>query len=212
MTSKTTLLAGALVTGVLALTGCSDDSVASHMDSMDRSAQSTGTSADEDAAFNDADVTFAQGMIPHHEQAIEMAQMASERAQDPRVLDLASRIEAAQQPEIDTLTGWLEEWGVEGDGRGGMDHGGMGGMGGIDHGGGMMSEEDMNALMAASGAAFDRLFLEQMIEHHTGAVEMAVTESAEGRNRDAVAMAEMIRDTQTDEIAEMRQLLTELGG
>lgn len=204
MTRKTTLLAGALLAGALALTACSDDSVASHTESMDSgSAASTSTSASEDAAFNDADVTFAQGMIPHHQQAIEMAQMASERAQDPRVLDLASRIEAAQQPEIETLTGWLEEWGVE---DGGMDHGGM------DHGGGMMSEDDMNALMAASGAEFDRLFLEQMIEHHTGAVEMATTEAGEGQNTEALAMANDIRDSQNAEIAEMRQLLTELGG
>ena len=207
MTRKTTLLAGALLAGALVLTGCSDDSVASHMDSMESgSAESTSTSGTEDAAFNDADVTFAQGMIPHHEQAIEMAQMAQGRAQDPRVLDLASRIEAAQQPEIDTLAGWLEEWGVEDSGMGGMDHGGM------DHGGGMMSEEDMNALMAASGAEFDRLFLVQMIEHHTGAVDMAMTESAEGQNTDAIAMADTIRDTQNAEIAEMKQVLTELGG
>jgi uncharacterized protein (DUF305 family) len=207
MTRKTPLLAGAFLAGALVLTGCSDGSVASHMDSMESgSAESTSTSSTEDAAFNDADVTFAQGMIPHHEQAVEMAQMAQGRAADPRVLDLASRIEAAQQPEIDTLTSWLKEWGVEDSGTGGMDHGGM------DHGGGMMSEEDMNALMAASGAEFDRLFLEQMIEHHTGAVDMAMTESAEGQNLDAIAMAETIRDTQNAEIAEMNQLLIELGG
>jgi uncharacterized protein (DUF305 family) len=207
MTRKTTLLAGALLTGALVLTGCLGDSVASHMDSMESgSAESTSTSAGEDAAFNDADVTFTQGMIPHHEQAIEMAQMAEERAEDPRVLDLAGRIEAAQQPEIETLTGWLQEWGVEDSGMGGMDHGGM------DHGGGMMSEEDMNALMAASGAEFDRHFLEMMIEHHTGAVEMAETEIADGQNADAIAMAETIRDTQNAEITEMEQLLTQLGG
>jgi uncharacterized protein (DUF305 family) len=207
MTRKTTLLAGALLTGALVLTGCSDDFVASHMDSMESgSAESTSRSASEDGTFNDADVAFAQGMIPHHEQAIEMAQMAQDRAGNTGVLELASRIEAAQQPEIDTLTGWLKEWGVEDDAMGGMDHGGM------DHGSGMMSEEDMNALMAASGAEFDRLFLEQMIEHHTGAVEMAVTESAEGQNSDAIAMAETIRDTQNAEIAEMQQMLTELGG
>lgn len=210
MTRKTTLFAGALLAGALALTACSDDSVASHMDSMESgSAESTSTSASENAAFNDADVTFAQGMIPHHQQAIEMAQMASERAQDPRVLDLASRIKAAQQPEIDTLTGWLKDWGVEDDGMGGMggmDHGSM------NHGGGMMSEEDMNALMNAKGAEFDRLFLEQMIEHHTGAVEMATTEAGEGQNTEALAMANNIRDTQNAEIAEMKQMLTELGG
>ncbi len=207
MTRKTTLLTGALLAGALMLTGCSDDSVASHMDSMESgSAESTSTSGTEDAAFNDADVAFAQGMIPHHEQAIEMAQMAQGRAENPRVLDLASRIEAAQQPEIDTLTGWLKEWGVEDSATGGMDHGGM------DHGGGMMSEEDMNALMATSGAEFDRMFLEHMIEHHTGAVDMAMTESAEGQNTDAIAMADTIRDTQNAEFAEMNQLLTELGG
>ena len=207
MIRPTRVFAGALLAGALVLAGCADDSVASHMDSMESgSAESTSTSDSQNAAFNDADVTFAQGMIPHHQQAIEMAQMAESRAEDSRVLDLASRIEAAQQPEIDTLTGWLEEWGAEDSGMEGMDHGGM------DHGGGMMSEEDMSALMAASGAEFDRLFLEQMIEHHTGAVDMAVTESAEGQNADAIAMAETIRDTQNAEIAEMRQVLTELGG
>ena len=207
MIRPTRVFAGALLAGALVLAGCADDSVASHMDSMESgSAESTSTSDSQNAAFNDADVTFAQGMIPHHQQAIEMAQMAESRAEDSRVLDLASRIEAAQQPEIDTLTGWLEEWGAEDSGMEGMDHGGM------DHGGGMMSEENMNALMAASGAEFDRLFLEQMIEHHTGAVEMAVTESAEGQNTDAIAMAGTIRDTQNAEIAEMRQLLPELGG
>lgn len=204
MIRKTRVFAGALLAGALVLTGCSDDSVASNVDSMPtESADSTG-SATQDGTFNDADVTFAEGMIPHHEQAVEMAQMAEERAEDARVLDLASRIEAAQQPEIDTLTGWLADWGVED--SGGMEHDGMG------HGGGMMSEEDMDALMAASGAEFDRLFLEQMIEHHTGAVGMAETEIADGRNADAIAMAETIRDTQNAEIDEMEQLLTELGG
>ena len=207
MTRKTTLLSGAFLAGALVLTGCSADSVASHMDSTGGGrAESTGTSAGEDAAFNDADVTFAQRMIPHHQQAVQMAQMARERAADARVLELARRIEAAQQPEIDALAGWLEEWGVEDSGTGGMDHGGM------DHGGGMMSEDDMDALMAASGAEFDRLFLQQMIVHHAGAVDMATTESAEGQNTGAVAMAGTIRDTQNAEIGEMNQLLTDLGG
>ncbi len=207
MISKTRVLAGALFAGALILTGCSDDSVASHAGSVESgAAESTGTSAGEDATFNDADVTFAQGMIPHHEQAIEMAQMAEEQAEGPRVLDLASRMEAAQQPEIETLTGWLDEWGFEDNGTGGMDHGGM------DHSGGMMSEEDMNALMAAGGAEFDRLFLEQMIEHHTGAVEMAETELDEGKFPGALEMAESIRASQSEEIAEMEQLLDELAG
>ncbi len=83
----------------------------------------------------------------------------------------------------------------------------------MDHGsGGMMSEQDMQALMNATGAEFDRLFLTQMVAHHTGAVEMAQTEAAEGRNSGALGMAESIRDSQSAEIAEMEQLLDELGG
>jgi uncharacterized protein (DUF305 family) len=88
---------------------------------------------------------------------------ASQQAEDPRVLDLASRIEAAQQPEIEGLTGMLEHGGVEDSSTGSMDHGAM------DHDGGMMSEDDMTALTGA-GADFDRMFLELMIEHHSGAV------------------------------------------
>ena len=88
-----------------------------------------------------------------------------------------------------------------------MDHGGM------DHGsGGMMSEQDMQALTSATGAEFDRLFLTQMIAHHTGTVEMAQTEAADGSNPAALGMAESIRDSQSAEIAEMERLLAELGG
>lgn len=211
MISKNRVFGVAVIAAALALTGCSDDSVASHMDSMETStAESTDSSTesptDVAASFNDVDVAFVQGMIPHHEQAIEMAQMAAERSENPAVLDLASRIEAAQEPEIDGLTGMLEHWGVEASGTGGMDHGGM------DHGGGMMSEDDMTALMGASGAEFDRMFLEMMIEHHTGAVAMAETQIAEGENRTPTAMAETIRDTQKAEIAEMEQFLSELDG
>lgn len=206
MTRTTARLAGALVAGTLVLVGCSDDDDhdARMDDSMMGSSQSSSSSGDEDATFNDADVTFARGMVPHHRQAIGMAQLADGRAQDPRVLDLAGRIEAAQEPEIDTLTGWLADWGAD-DGMGpmdeDMDHSGMGGM---------MSPGDMQALMSASGTAFDRMFLEQMIEHHVGATEMAETEIGDGVNAAAIELAETIRDTQTAEIREMEQLLTEL--
>ena len=195
-------LAGALIAGTLVLAGCADGS----SDAADNGrTSSSDTSAGAESTFNDADVTFAQGMLPHHQQAIEMAQLAEGRAADPRVLDLAGRIEAAQAPEIDTLNRWLADWGAD-DNMGGMDHGSGDGMGG------MMSEEDMTTLMSASGAEFDRMFLQQMIAHHRGAVDMAVTEAADGQNTDAIAMAETIRDSQNAEIAEMQQLLTELGG
>ena len=153
-------------------------------------------------------MTFAQGMLPHHQQAVEMAQLATDRAADPRVQDLATRIEAAQAPEIETLSGWLEAWGTEAGSSGGRGHGGM------DHGdtGGMMSDEDMAALAYVSGAEFDRMFLAMMTAHHEGAVQQAVTEIADGENPDALAMAEEIRDTQNAEISEMQQLLAEFGG
>ena len=203
-TARSTRLATALVAGALVLAACGDDSDAGP-ESTGSSDSSTAAEPSAAADFSDADVTFAAGMVPHHESAIEMAQLAEGRAADPRVLDLAARIEAAQGPEIEILSGWLEQWGA--DEEDGMDHGGM------DHGpGGMMSEQDMPALMGATGAEFDRMFLTQMIEHHRDAVQMAETEAAQGRNSGALGMAESIRDSQSAEIAEMEQLLTELGG
>jgi len=204
MTRTTARLAGALVAGTLLLAGCSGDSTDTAHDGpmMDSSDTADSSSDGASASFNDTDVAFARDMIPHHQQAIQMARMAAGQAEDPRVLDLAGRIEAAQQPEIETLSGWLEEWNSD---SGHMDDG-MGGMGG------MMSEQDMHALMNATGAEFDRLFLEQMIVHHEGALQMAETEITDGQNADAIALAESIRDSQNAEIAEMEQLLTELGG
>lgn len=158
--------------------------------------------AGEEGAHNDADVEFAKGMIPHHAQAIEMAEMALEQAESPDVKALAGEIQAAQQPEIDMLTEWLESWGEEVPSMsGGMDDGDMGG------GGGMMAEEDMASLESASGAEFDQMFLEMMIEHHTGAIEMAKTEQQDGENPDAIALAEKIEADQTAELAQMEDLL-----
>ena len=104
-------------------------------------------------------------MLPHHEQVVEMARLAADRA------------EAAQAPEMETLSGWSEAWGAPaGTDHGSGDHGG--GHGGMD---GMMSEEEMSSLSDASGGDFDRMFLEMMLEHHRGAVAMAEVEIAEGR-------------------------------
>ncbi|MGY1828007.1 MULTISPECIES: DUF305 domain-containing protein [unclassified Blastococcus] len=212
-TARLTGLTAALLTGALVLAGCADDTGApGHGSMMNGSASSAGSSAAQ-AEFNDADVAFAQGMIPHHRQAIAMAELAEGRAADPRVLDLAARIQAAQDPEIQTMTGWLQDWDADGghmdDGMDGMDHGD----GGMHHGeGGMMSADDMHALMSATGAEFDRLFLSGMIVHHQGAVEMAAEQSADGRNAEALALAQSIRDSQNAEIAEMQRLLTELDG
>ncbi len=153
------------------------------------------------AAFNDSDVAFARGMIPHHAQAVDMADLAEERAADPQVRDLAGRIRAAQQPEIDLMEGWLEEWGQP------MEDG-MEGMEGMDmEDMGMVSEEDMDRLQSASGAEFDRLFLTSMREHHLGAVAMAEEELRAGESPQAKELAQDIIDTQRAEIEEIDALL-----
>jgi len=180
----------------LVLTGC----VGVTMDGMDGGAPAVDT---EDPSFNAADETFVTGMIPHHEQALEMAEILLDTDDvDDRVVALAERIQAAQQPEIDLMTSWLEDWGVDPD---------MGDMPGMDHGDdGMMSDDDMAALEAASGEQASRLFLEQMVEHHLGAIEMAEQELDNGLNADALELAQQIIDAQSAEIAEMQELLAEL--
>lgn len=209
-TTRLVRLAGGLIAGSIVLAGCSGGSDSSGTASSP-TANGSATESEANEAFNNADVTFVQGMIPHHRGALVMAQLADGRAEDPRVVDLASRIEAAQEPEIETMTGWLEEWGepvpeeAESSGAmGGMDHGGMGMEG--------MSAEDMAALEGASGAEFDRMFLQMMVEHHRGAVEMAETEIADGAYPDAVDLAREIAESQAAEIQEMETLLGELGG
>ncbi|GAA2814926.1 DUF305 domain-containing protein [Saccharopolyspora taberi] len=166
--------------------------------------------AQQQADHNQADVTFAQGMVPHHQQAIEMADQVPSRTSNPAVIGLADRIRAAQQPEIDKLNGWLSAWGASA--TGGTDHGGMD-HGGMDHGqmghdmGGMMSADDMAALERAQGPEFDRMWLQMMVEHHRGAVEMAGTELRDGQHAEAKAMARQIVDSQQAEIDEMNALL-----
>jgi len=165
------------------------------------SAAPSGSAGSSEA--NAADETFVTGMIPHHEQAIEMSDVVLAKDDlDPAVRDLAQQIKDAQEPEIEQLHSWLGEWGI--------DHDEMETGGGHGGHGGMMTEEDMQALEDASGADASRLFLEQMIVHHQGAVEMAETELAEGQHPDVLALAQTIADAQAGEIAEMEQLLTQM--
>ncbi|WP_315638137.1 DUF305 domain-containing protein [Microbacterium paraoxydans] len=150
---------------------------------------------------------FVTMMIPHHEQAIEMSDiLLAKDGADPRVVELAEQIKAAQGPEIDKMLGWLEDWGVEydPDSMGGMDHGSMGG----DDS--MMSEEDMTMLEDADATEASRLFLEQMIVHHEGAVDMAQTALDDAQNPDVLELAQQVIDDQTAEIATMKDLLGEL--
>ncbi|MDP2772855.1 MAG: DUF305 domain-containing protein [Nocardioides sp.] len=191
---RKTLAAIALLATVgLALTACGEDT------------DSDATATENASAVNDVDVAFAQQMIPHHEQAVEMAQMAQGRASSEEVLTLAEGIEAAQGPEIETLQGWLEAWGEDVPASG-LEHGDMG-HDSDDPMSGMMDEAQMSDLMAASGVDWDRMFLEMMIEHHEGAVEMAEVEVDQGENPDAVALAGKIISDQQAEITQMQQLL-----
>lgn len=171
----------------------------------DSSATGPSSTAPAEADHNQADVEFLQGMIPHHEQAVVMSDLALERSQSPRVRTLAEQIKGAQQPEIDHMNSLLAGWGVEA--AGGGHEGGHGG-GGIHPG--MLNDDELAQLRGAEGAEFDRLFLEGMIGHHRGAVTTSQAELAEGQAPEAKELAQAIIDAQEAEIAEMEQILTEL--
>lgn len=161
---------------------------------------------------NGADIAFASQMIPHHRQAVEMADLAATRAASPKVRELALQIRDAQQPEITQMSGWLAGWGAPvptGNSMGSMNHSDGATMGEAS---GTMSEQDMKSLSDASGTAFDVAFLNGMLAHHKGAVEMAQTELRDGRNPAAKALAQSISTSQTREITQMTTLLAQLKG
>ncbi|CUM36639.1 DUF305 domain-containing protein [Streptomyces gardneri] len=211
-TAKKFALAGAVTATGLLLAACgTEDGGMSGMDHGGKSTTASATatasasaSADASAeaaapgAFNDADVMFAQMMIPHHEQALEMAKLADGRAQDPEVRKLVAAIEQAQDPEIRKMKAWLKGWGKPASA-------------GAGHGmAGMMSAQDMKDLAAVKGEAFDRKFAELMIAHHDGAVAMAKDEQKNGRNASAKKLADDVVRTQSTEIAELRKILDRL--
>ncbi|MEV3959617.1 DUF305 domain-containing protein [Nocardia sp. NPDC050193] len=207
MNRKKTLVVGATTVAVaFAAAACGDsDTGTTTAPSSAVTSTTTAAAAENTAAHNRADVMFAQMMIPHHSQAIEMSDLLlAEQGIPERVTALADQIKAAQGPEIDQLTTWLGQWGQPTQMPSDMPGHDMPGMEG------MMSEQDMQALSAAQGTEAARLFLTQMIAHHEGAIDMAQTEVEDGQFPDAVAMARTIVDTQQQEIDTMRQLLTTL--
>lgn len=184
---------------------------------------------------SEADVEFLTGMIPHHQQAVTMSEMAPENAENPQVREMADKILAAQGPEIETMSGWLTEWGVP------LPHSGEHGQApeqpepgddaqeghenqeehsspeehgdqpGQEHGGGhemhgMLTPEQMNELRQANGPEFDQRYLALMIGHHEGAVQMAQKELDEGKFGPAKQIAQQMIDAQRAEIDEMRKL------
>ncbi|MCP2336899.1 DUF305 domain-containing protein [Actinomadura rupiterrae] len=148
---------------------------------------------------NAQDVMFAQMMIPHHRQAVVMAKTVLAKGSDPKVKNLAGRIEKAQAPEIEKMSGWLKAWGESVPAEGGGHS-----MPGMDHPmPGMMTEKQMAAFEKASGKDIDRMFLTMMIEHHKGAVTMAEQERKSGASAEAKALAGDIIKAQQAEITEM---------
>lgn len=209
--TKRFVLPGLVLAAALSLTACSTDdpSGGSSPAAADATASPAPASPDAGDWFNADDVAFARGMVPHHEQAVTMSDVVLAKEDlDPRVAELATQITEAQGPEIERLTGWLREWGSDVPA-----HDSHGSSGGDDAGGhgmsGMMSEADLADLAAADGAAADRLFLTQMIEHHEGAVAMARAELERGEHAGARDMARAIVDSQSAEIAHMRDLLAD---
>lgn len=165
---------------------------------------------------NDADVAFAGDMIQHHAQALAMVDLTMDRPLDPEVEALAEDIRAAQTPEIETLAGWLTDWDEQipetirdhvnaGHGAGDLSDS----MRDLDHGDmpGMMSADDIDALENTSDTEFQEMWLEMMIEHHEGAIEMAKSEQEDGRYKPAVDLAGDIVDSQSQEVATMQDLL-----
>ncbi len=201
----------AAVTLSIVLAACGDEATT---DTAGGSAPADQPTAAEqvEGSDNEADVMFAQGMIPHHRQAVAMSELALDRAEDPEVVALAEEISTAQEPEIQTMTAFLEAWDAEVPtddlsmddmAMEGMDQEGTGPEGMA----GMMSPEDMAELESAQGAKFDQMFLQMMIEHHEGAVSMAETEVDEGENPAALDLAQTIIVTQESEIERMQGLL-----
>lgn len=221
MTSTNSVIAAAAAAAaVLALGACSSSTTEKSAPST--ASESVSASAPAQAqAHNAADVMFAQHMIPHHQQAIEMSDIIlGKQGIDPRVTELATTIKAAQAPEIETMTGWLSQWGqpttMPGMEMPGMDMPGhsmpsgsmMPGMSGM--GMGMMSQADMDALTNAQGVEASKLFLTGMIAHHQGAIDMANTEIKDGQFAAAIEMSKSIVTSQQQEIDQMKSILASL--
>jgi uncharacterized protein (DUF305 family) len=196
---RTPAISAAGLAAVLALAGCSSGTGSGGaMPGMENHSTMATTPAAA-ADHNGTDAMFAQGMIPHHAQAVEMSDIIlQQEGVDPRVTALATKIKAAQAPEIEKMAGWLRDWNEPSQAPGGHSMTGM------------MTADDLARLDSAQGTEAAKLFLSQMIAHHEGAVEMANAEVRSGKNAAAVALGKDIAASQTAEIQEMRNLLAEL--
>ncbi|MEX5296601.1 DUF305 domain-containing protein [Kocuria sp. CPCC 205268] len=165
----------------------------------------SGAAAAISAEHNDADVMFAQMMLPHHEQAVQMSEILLGKDLVPgEVRDLAERVRDTQAPEMERMRAMLAAWDAPAAPEASAaQHGG--------HGSGMVDEQGMNWLREAEeGPAAARLYLEQMTQHHEGAIEMARDQVEDGQNPQALELAQDIVRAQEAEIAEMERMLREL--
>lgn len=155
------------------------------------------SSTAETVDFNDADVMFAQMMIPHHEQAVEMSEIALDPASgaSAAIQDLAIRIRDAQDPEIELMKGFLATWGAPVTPEDGVDHSSM-----ME---GMLTVEELDELAGLQGSEFDKRWARAMIAHHKGAVAMAEDVLADGKNAETRRLAEEIIANQQAEIDEL---------
>jgi uncharacterized protein (DUF305 family) len=206
MNKKFLTLSATGIAAAIALAGCASGSgtgsSGTSMPGMDHGSSSASSAPAAAADHNAADVTFAQMMIPHHAQAVEMSDMMLKKQNVPaEVTALATKIKAAQGPEIEMMTGWLKSWNEPTQMPAGHSSHSMSGM---------MGDADMKKLEAAQGTEAARLFLQQMIAHHEGAVMMAKTENTAGKNADAVKLSKDIVTAQETEIQEMQKLLATL--
>ena len=169
----------------------------------------SGSSSD-GKGHNEADVEFSSDMIQHHAQALQMVDLTLGRELDPEVVALTDQIRAAQAPEIEKMADWLEEWGepVPATSRDHAHADGHGESMEVDADmPGMMSADEMAALEKAPDQEFQDMWLEMMVEHHEGAVEMAEAEVEDGENAEAISLAEDIISAQEKEISTMQELL-----
>ncbi|MBJ7399725.1 DUF305 domain-containing protein [Mycolicibacterium sp.] len=201
MTSSPTRVLAAIATLAAAIVLSSCGTAATQNQGLSASA----TSAEQVAAHNADDVMFAQMMIPHHQQAIEVAAMVPDRSSNPDVIALAATIVGEQQPEIDTMKALLLQWNVD---PNEMSHeSGHAGMAMT----GMVNDATMVRLDSLKGASFDMLWLQSMISHHEGAIAMAKSEIADGKSADMTTVAADIVAAQQTEIDQIKQMLIGLG-
>jgi uncharacterized protein (DUF305 family) len=199
--STTRIVAGlAALATALVVSGCTSPS--SSDDHADHThAETTPLINEQPAGFNAGDVAFATQMIPHHQQAVDLSALVPDRSTNPQVIQLATTISAEQAPEIQTLKVFLVQWKENPDSDTG--HNGPGDMA-MD---GMVDDATMQRLESLKGPEFDTLWLQSMIGHHRGAIEMAKAEIANGANIDAKALAQSIVTAQQAEIDQMNKML-----